>query len=337
MEERVMGVLGSWTRLGWSTLLLCALAACGEDGETLLLEEGSTRSDAIIDGTDAPNARIQLQGALFVPVTFESRMASPPGGFDADQKRYFYGCGANYIGNANNRHWAITAAHCVQGLGTVRLGFNKPRLSQFGANNTVRSRQIIVHPWYSAANHRSDIALVELEEAPSGAVAVQIPGRQGAQNPAGNVRVTIAGWGRTDKPVPIIPCKNPRICPPGEPRIAHNGDSDIDPVSQTVRGDKAQVAPTMDRLNEGESRVLGFHACVSSFPDLGGNQICALDNVGVAQGACLGDSAGPMYRNDNGQLVGLLSHVEPLCDPATPQIYTRIQTFRDWIRNITRI
>ncbi|KAL2743597.1 chymotrypsin-2-like isoform X1 [Vespula maculifrons] len=61
------------------------------------------------------------------------------------------------------------------------------------------------------------------------------------------------------------------------------------------------------------------------------SQLCTLEHKGV--GACKGDSGSPLTYND--QIVGIFSWTKP-CAVGSPDVYTRIYQFIDFITNITQ-
>lgn len=60
------------------------------------------------------------------------------------------------------------------------------------------------------------------------------------------------------------------------------------------------------------------------------NQVCAFATSG--QGACNGDSGGPLLSAENNALVGVVSWGIPPCASGFPDVYTRVYSFLDWIK-----
>ncbi|XP_046826107.1 chymotrypsin-1-like isoform X3 [Vespa crabro] len=61
------------------------------------------------------------------------------------------------------------------------------------------------------------------------------------------------------------------------------------------------------------------------------SHLCTLEHEGV--GACKGDSGSPLTYNN--QLVGIFSWTKP-CAVGSPDVYTRVHQFIDFIKNITQ-
>lgn len=53
--------------------------------------------------------------------------------------------------------------------------------------------------------------------------------------------------------------------------------------------------------------------------------------------ACHGDSGGPMKRLSDGLLIGIVSWGDECKTTNHPGVYTKIASFRGWIRNVTGI
>ncbi|KAL7286776.1 hypothetical protein TKK_0018921 [Trichogramma kaykai] len=69
--------------------------------------------------------------------------------------------------------------------------------------------------------------------------------------------------------------------------------------------------------------------CNSALPEVRNIQVCALNKYGV--GVCSGDSGGPLVVD--GQVFGITSWVVP-CARGVPDVYTKVYSFVDWIRNV---
>ncbi|XP_038209488.1 chymotrypsin-1-like [Zerene cesonia] len=83
-------------------------------------------------------------------------------------------------------------------------------------------------------------------------------------------------------------------------------------------------------------RTLSVKNCRNKLRDVTGpkytrNEICALNKEG--EGFCQGDSGGPLVRNN--KLVGMVSWNVP-CGRGYPDVYTRLSSYANWIKEHTR-
>jgi secreted trypsin-like serine protease len=88
-------------------------------------------------------------------------------------------------------------------------------------------------------------------------------------------------------------------------------------------------------LLQADTTVLSTTECRQTFSGVDSTHICVEDYSG-SQGACNGDSGGPMFRS-NGTVVGLTSYGVGGCAPSNPQVYTRVSAFRSWVQSTTGI
>ncbi|CAH1786492.1 unnamed protein product [Owenia fusiformis] len=95
-------------------------------------------------------------------------------------------------------------------------------------------------------------------------------------------------------------------------------------------------------LQEAHVDVISLAECDEEIditgPDLLDTQICTMDQLSDTRGACSGDEGGPLQCRIDGQwdVVGIASWhgaEGPDCDPLSPTIYTRTQSFRQWIHD----
>jgi secreted trypsin-like serine protease len=80
------------------------------------------------------------------------------------------------------------------------------------------------------------------------------------------------------------------------------------------------------------TRVTPVEECTNYWESLVGTQVCAFSKDG--QGVCCGDSGGPLVSSE-GKLVGIVSYGVP-CAVGSPDIYTRLSAFSDWITQSTQ-
>merc|ERR1719384_2050347 len=89
-------------------------------------------------------------------------------------------------------------------------------------------------------------------------------------------------------------------------------------------------------LQEAPTNMLTTSQCQIFWgPLVDDTQVC-LWNQGKT-GGCMGDSGGPVACRSTGDwvLVGLTSFGRPNCDPFFPSVYTRVASFREWVRDVT--
>lgn len=214
-------------------------------------------------------------------------------------------CGSVYLGtNGQGEAWMATAAHCVDPMSANdRFGFGGLAVSNYNAGNTVGWVEEVQHPgWNPSGSFANDIAVVRLASVPPNSQAVTLA--TSTTDAAPGEAVTISGYGYSTQPS--------FFC--------------------IVFGFGCPSAPP--QLLEADTEVLSTNACRQTFNDVNNTQICIRDSGG--QGACNGDSGGPMFRN-NGTVVGLTSFGRGGCAPSSPQVYTRISAYRSWIADVTGI
>lgn len=329
--------------LAVQSLLALSLTACGSEDDSSLVDEVSGSDAAIVNGNPAQYGRVVRQGAVFFPVPTSVRQIMANAAPGQARPPFVYACGAVYLGVKNARHWALTAADCVIGQTEAFLGFGKANLTSYSPDNVVKSRRIMIHPNYQpgpqsgssgTASARSNLALIELQARPPNATAVQLPGRQGVGNPGANTRVIIAGWG--ERRVVESQCQlGPGA--QGMSRMAHGV-----PVRERLNREAERqlqnteciyvVTGAANRLTEAETRVFNGNQCQETFPNVDVTNICVQDDSAQPEVACRGDIGGPMYRSDTMQMVGIAGSTATGCDPEAPQVYTRVQAHRDWLR-----
>jgi secreted trypsin-like serine protease len=213
-------------------------------------------------------------------------------------------CGSVYLGqNSQGQHWAATAAHCVDALwSSDRFGFGGLDLTDYSTSNTIGWAQAVQHPNWDSNNIINDIAVVRLNGEPANGTAVTLA-TTNTDAEAGET-VTISGYGFDTQPS--------RRC--------------------LLSGRGCPAMPT--ELLEADTEVLSTSECQQAW-DVTSTEIC-VEDPSSDQGACNGDSGGPMSRS-NGTVVGLTSYGVSGCSPGSPQVYTRISAFRDWIASTTGI
>jgi len=209
-------------------------------------------------------------------------------------------CGATMI----NPRWLITAAHCIkdddrpQDLRVV-MGSSKRAKYFYYFWQTDSIDQIHVHPSYNTESHAHDIALLHLKKMPdlepSELWPVCLP-EQEVDSYAGT-RATVVGWGKTS----------------GSQRRS------TAKILQELGVTVISQEECQRQWSHGRGRV-----------EIGGPKMCFRSDGA----SCHGDSGGGMYLEQNGtkQLIGVCSYGLADCQNWAPEVYTKVSTVLDWIR-----
>ena len=243
--------------------------------------------------------------------------------------------------------YVLTAAHCfVQGQkGKVDeiakadgVGVHLGHVNLGSAGDKILVKRIIVHPKYVTGANVNDIALLELERAPSaqsGAQAVTVVDRTSEPEllPVDGA-LRIVGWGKTE-----------------------SGKGSLDLIEATINAvDRSQCnrVLTAARMNDSEVRksladlsfefnlgAAGRKAIEASIVQQGGavtpQMFCAAAKTD-GRDTCGGDSGGPILSEDGkgGWVqVGVVSFGVGQCgNAALPGVYTRLALYTDWIRSV---
>ncbi|RWS18301.1 venom protease-like protein [Leptotrombidium deliense] len=119
-------------------------------------------------------------------------------------------------------------------------------------------------------------------------------------------------------------------------RMTPNGLDSIGYTKQGARGPQSPILKiaevTYIDANTCKSRLLSHNANIAQNFN-GSLQICVAQGNGGRDGACHGDSGGPLFIIQNGRAhqLGVVSHGIRYCPKGTPIVYTRVSAFTDWI------
>lgn len=212
--------------------------------------------------------------------------------------------------------WAITAAHCFVDRGDqlrplasrrVRLGNNYlPSATEMAID------RVIIHADYRrTGDKRHDIALIHLVADAHTDTAlldytkpIRLPAA--AMRPlAASDLLKVTGWGMT-------------------------GEND-DGAARDIDGKPLRGTPL---LLEGRLNLADAARCraVPSMARTVWDGVLCVAGDTSGQDSCQGDSGGPLTRQ--GVLVGLVSTGSGCGRPGVPALYTRVETYRGWIRTV---
>ncbi|XP_063748179.1 serine protease 57-like isoform X2 [Eleginops maclovinus] len=99
-------------------------------------------------------------------------------------------------------------------------------------------------------------------------------------------------------------------------------------------GDVGDNGTLPKRLQEVNVTTLSQRGCIRRWRNvpITREMVCGI-GAGALQGFCSGDSGGPLVCG--GAAAGVVSFSGRRCgDPRTPDVYTRISSFRDWIASV---
>jgi secreted trypsin-like serine protease len=202
-------------------------------------------------------------------------------------------CGGTLL-NANS---VLTAAHCIYPPPPnmeVVAGEHSIYYDE-GGERSVQVARIVRHPGYiHNAWNGDDIAILKLARPIQQEQHIRYVSL--AQRGARPEGCQVVGWGATD--------------PSGR-----------------------NAAPI---LQKAILQIVPNDACANNFPQTRGNvkQICA-GGGSTRNSACRGDSGGPLYCQQGGRTVqvGVVSFgTVPCAQPNTPAVFTRVETYLDWIQ-----
>jgi secreted trypsin-like serine protease len=336
--------------LKWSAVLLrAALLVPGEPARAQSLTEPRPSLETTLKrlGLAAPRARSDKEriffgseapkGAYPFIVSAIIAEAAPT----EEELPAAHHCGGTLI----KERWVLTAAHCFADMdenGNMKAA--SPALFQvYAGSNDFRDGQrvkvtrIILHPDYDPISFDSDVALLELEEAPSRArvatIALTTLATEREHSAPGRPVIT-AGWGETEtgtSPGTLhhvdIDMLDAAMCEANIVRDYANIAGDFIREELGMRVSDAVIDEIKDILSKNGRRMTDSMICSG--------------RLRTRRDACYGDSGGPLFaRLPNGRFVqvGITSWGIGcgLSERGLYGIYTRVAKFADWIERHAR-
>ncbi len=206
----------------------------------------------------------------------------------------FHFCGGSVL----NANWILTANHCVDGGGTIRVAAGSTTLSGMSSTGQIRTvAQIVRYPGYSTPELGKDVALLRLSSpldlSGSNVKAIGILTAADAAAGYANTGVTsrVTGWG-----------------------------------SLSSGGSSPNTLQTVD------VGILSNTQAQSSYP----SETITADQLAAAspgKDSCQGDSGGPLtvLKGSTRVLAGVVSWGYGCADSRYPGMYARVSSFDSWI------
>lgn len=238
----------------------------------------SSRISRIVNGYPANRGQFPHQASVLIPVSETQNVV----------------CGGTII----NDNIILTAAHCVAGRFTFRVGVGSTNLQN--PIVSIISSLARSHPSYNPTNLNNDIAVIELPIRLTWSSSIQpaqLPRQSQATESFEFMRTYASGFGRT---------------------------SDDDPA-------------VSNQLMYTYQRVIGNSECAAIYGSdyIRPSTLCGRGWDNNSHNVCQGDSGGPMILYDRSvetTVIGVVSFVSSRgCTAGDPAGYARVTSFLTWI------
>lgn len=205
-------------------------------------------------------------------------------------------CGGTFI----SHDVVMTAAHCVSSrTNGLRVAGGHRENHDLTSDRTRLVQSIKIHEDYETDTNTHDLALLFLKSDDRATINNVQPATISVNPslPDNLGSATVAGWGAT-----------------------------------SFGGDEA------DELLEVEVPIISNTTCRSAggpYADIIDSQICAGDFEKGGVDSCQGDSGGPLFteRNNRIQVIGVVSWGDGCATARKPGVYTRVASFKKWLRD----
>lgn len=290
-------------------------------------------AEKIVGGTKAAEGAYPFQVALLRVRRNQDGTFTPVAQF----------CGGTLV----TARYVLTAAHCLaQGERGKISSITSPKdiaimvgsTNLLGKADRILVKRVVTHPRYVPGTSVNDIALLELEHAPtaeSGAQRVTIvTSETEATSLPVNGDLTIIGWGMTEAKRPSMDLLETTV-----KAVDRNACNRVLTMARMQAGDLDRAFADLSftfNLSPVARKSLE-QTIVQNGGSVTAQMICAGAEVD-GRDTCPGDSGGPILRRlENGQLVqvGVVSFGIGQCGVAAlPGVYTRLALYTDWMRQV---
>lgn len=205
--------------------------------------------------------------------------------------------GSSYFrcgGGTISSYFVLTAAHCLFNRSYTNLVFPISNLEDPLRTMKVDKSGMIIHESYNPTNYDNDIALLRLP------------------------------FARRQESAEIKYLQLP------DPNFAYEG------VKVEIVGmgyDSLDLTQLSTALKIFHPNIISLQTCTQAW-NVKLSNICAVEqSVNEKRSVCMGDSGGPLVLPGVEQftVIGVASYGRSDCNPSTPQVFTRVGAYNDWV------